>query len=218
MIDRKEFRLGIGMEGLAPQVKPYVDQICERFSEITYVEIGVACAVTLSNISAALRDSGKKWRSVGIDLPDGYSLDKNAVTRNAHRKRLSASITSANNGSVGNSWGQIMVYLKSSHTFIPENWTDPIQFALIDGCHCAKCCGTDFLLLEPFIASGGIVMMHDIDEASQLQDEPRGHGKREVRNVARDLGLSNGGRPGWTMLAELQSQPGAGNMGVFQKA
>ncbi len=59
--------------------------------------------------------------------------------------------------------------------------------------------------------------VHDIDEASQLQDEPRGHGKREVRNVARDLGLFNGSRPGWTMLAELQSQPGAGNMGIFQK-
>ncbi len=212
-----EFRLGIGMEGLAPQVEPYVQQICAQFPEVTYVEIGVAHAVTLTNISAALRDHGNKWRSIGIDLPDGYSLDKNAVTRNAHRMKLPMTIEGPPNGQVNASWGWIMVYLKSSHTFIPENWTDQVQFALIDGCHCAKCVGTDFLLLEPFIASGGIVMMHDIDEASQSQEEPRGHGARAVRNVARDLGLFNSTREGWKMLAELESQPGAGNMGVFQK-
>ncbi len=213
----KEFRLGIGMEGLAPQVEPYVEQICTQFPEVTYVEIGVAHAVTLTNISAAIRDHGNKWRAIGIDLPDGYSLDKNSATRNAHLMKLPMTIEGAPNGNINPSWGWINVYLKSSHTFIPENWKDPIQFALIDGCHCAKCCGTDFLLLEPFFVSGAILMMHDIDEASQEQEEPRGHGLRAVRNVARDLGLSNGKRDGWTMLAELQSQPGAGNMGVFQK-
>ncbi len=205
------------MEGLAPQVEPYVYQVCSQFPEITYVEIGVAHATTLTNISGTIRDYGRKWRSIGIDLPDGYSLDRNAVTRNAHRMRLPLSTESSLNGAVNPKWGQITVYFKSSHTFLPENWTDPIQFALIDGCHCAKCVGTDFLLLEPFIVSGGIVMMHDIDEASQSQEEPRGHGARAVRNVARDLGLFNSTREGWTMLSELQSQPGAGNMGVFQK-
>ncbi len=217
MTTTQEFRLGIGMEGLAPQVEPYVYQVCSQFPEITYIEIGVAHAVTLTNISSAIRDYGSKWRSIGIDLPDGYSLDKNAVTRNADRMRLPLSTESSLNGNVDPKWGQITVYFKSSHTFLPENWTDPVQFALIDGCHCAKCVGTDFLLLEPFIVSGGIVMMHDIDEASQSQEEPRGHGARAVRNVARDLGLFNSTREGWTMLAELQSQPGAGNMGIFQK-
>ncbi len=212
-----EFRLGIGMEGLAEQVEPYVYQVCSQFPEITYVEIGVAHATTLTNISAAIRDYGSKWRSIGIDLPDGYSLDRNAVTRNAHRKRVPLSMESSLNGKTDPKWSQITVYFKNSHTFIPENWTDPIQFALIDGCHCAKCVGTDFLLLEPFFVSGAILMMHDIDEASQSQPEPRDHGNRAVRDVARDLGLSTGTREGWKMLAELQSQPGAGNMGVFQK-
>ncbi len=212
-----EFRLGIGMEGLAPKVLPCVQQICDQFPEVTYVEIGVACAVTLTNISMVIRDHGIKWRTIGIDLPDGYSLDKKAVARNGHVSHFPTTIETNVNGSVSPPWGHLTVYLKSSHTFIPENWTYPIQLALIDGCHCAKCCGTDFLLLEPFIVPGGIVMMHDIDEASQLQDEPRGHGKREVRNVARDLGLFDSTREGWKMLAELQSQKGAGNMGVFQK-
>lgn len=214
----KEFRLGIGMEGLAPQVAPFVEQISTAFQEVTYVEIGVACAVTLSNISAYIRDHGVKWRSIGIDLPDGYSLDKNAALRQAHLKQLpySADVI-AHSNPVNPPWNHISVYFKSSHEFIPENWTYPIQFALIDGCHCAKCFGTDFLLLEPFIVPGGIVMTHDIDEASQSQPEPRGHGNRAVRNVARDLGISTGTREGWKMLAELQSQPGAGNMGVFQK-
>ncbi len=217
MTVNKEFRLGIGMEGLAPQVQPFIEQISTQFPEVTYVEIGVACAVTLTNISTVFRDHGSKWRSIGIDLPDGYSLDRKAVLRNSHLSHLQISVEANVNGSINPQWSQISVYLKSSHTFLPENWTYPIQLALIDGCHCAKCCGTDFLLLEPFIVAGGIVMMHDIDEASQLQDEPRGHGKREVRNVARDLGLFKSTRPGWTMLDELQSQPGAGNMGVFQK-
>ncbi len=215
----KEFRLGIGMEGLAHKVEPYVEQVCATFDEITYVEIGVAHGTTLTNISSALKDSGKKWRAIGIDLPDGYSLDKNAVTRNAHRQHLPMTIQGVLDGKANPSWSWINVYLKSSHTFIPENWTDPIQFALIDGCHCAKCCGTDFLLLEPFFVQGAILMMHDIDELSQLQQEPRGHGLREVRNVAHNLGLYDSTRPGWKFLDELVSQQGvgAGNMGIFQK-
>jgi hypothetical protein len=214
---RAPFQLGIGMEGLAPQVAPFVEQISTQFSEITYLEIGTAHGVTLTNVCAYIRDHGAKWRGVGLDLPDGYCLEKNAITRNAHVRKLPLSIQSGPSGKVSPPFGEITVYLKNAHTFFPENWTDPVQFALIDGCHCAKCFATDFLLLEPFLVSGAIVMAHDIDEISQGQQEPRGHGFRGVRNASKDLGIFNSTRPGWTMLAELQSDPNAGNMGIFQK-
>ncbi len=212
-------QLGIGMDGLETGVTSYVEEICQRFTSVTYVEIGIALGQTLTSISEFLREHlGENWRGVGIELPKGYSFNRIAVSKKAMRKRLSLNWQIHFHDKVVPPWQNISVYLEDAHTFIPDHWQEPIHLALIDGCHCHKCCSMDFLLLEPFIAKDGIVMFHDFGE-HETADEPRGHGPRAVHGSAQDLGLLDGKREGWIFREEIQSAgyPANGNMGVFQK-
>ncbi len=77
----------------------------------------------------------------------------------------------------------------------------------------------DFLLLEPFIVPHGIVLMHDFGKDQVGQSQPHCPDGLNVRGAARDLGLLDGGRPGWKFLEVLvgDKPAGSGDMGVFQK-
>jgi hypothetical protein len=211
--------LGIAMNGLEEDVLDYAKRVARNFDEITYVEIGVGEGATLTAIACEIKDSGKPWRAIGIELPNGYSFNR-ARTENCARERfLQLNFITPNSAIVHPVWGAVTVYFKDSQSFLTEYWQEPIHLALIDGCHGKLCATLDFLALEAFIVRGGTMMFHDIGKDQRFQPQPHCAGGIDVWGACYDLGLLTGKRKGWQFLEILsgRKEQGGWDMGVFEK-
>jgi hypothetical protein len=217
-----ELKLGFGMQGMGPLITPYLDQVCQNFESVTYLEIGVGHGETLTAIADYLRhENDLRWRAIGVELPDGYSFSQEATSQNAYGKHLSIRFENrpARSWRINPPWRAVTVYLDNSQLFLADRWSQEIQLALIDGCHGKKCASMDFLLLEPFIIRGGFVLMHDFGEDQVGQKQPHCPEGLDVRGAARELGLMDNARAGWDFVDELvgDKHAGSGDMGVFQR-
>jgi hypothetical protein len=187
---------------------------------VTYVEIGVGEGVTLAAIAYRLRARASAWRVIGIELPQGYAFDRFATEHNARKEELEITIVQPSAGRHVPPWQRITVYLKDAHEFLPENFAPQgkVHMALIDGCHGRPCVTLDFLLLEPLIERGGLVMFHDFGEDQVGQSQPHCP-TIDVRGACYDLGLLTNAREGWKFHSEIigDKQNAAGDMGVFEK-
>jgi len=212
-------KLGFSMAGLEDDIAAFVESICEKFGQPTYVEIGVGHGQTLVGIASLLSSFREDWRAVGIELPDGYSFDKAITKQNAVDKRFRLDfLNGVPQGKIVPAWNQITVLLGNSQVVLAEHWNEPIHLALIDGCHGKQCATMDFLTLEPFMVQGGIVMFHDFGHEQIGQHQPH-CGRLDVRGACSDLGLLDNHRNGWKYICELvgdKTKDGA-NMGVFER-
>jgi|SRR5215471_234771 len=211
--------MGYGMAGIEDRISSYAEKITQRFDEITYVEIGVGEGATLSAISLSLKVSGKKWRSVGIELPNGYSFNREKTVNFAIDRGVGINFATPNGSIVHPAWDAITVYFKDSQSFLTEFWQDGIQFALIDGCHGKPCVILDFLAIEAFMTVGGIVMFHDFDEEQRGHFQPHCPTGLDVMGACSDLGLLSNKRKGWRFIEKFNADRvrGGWDMGVFQK-
>jgi len=211
--------LGFGMNGMEERILTLARAIAVKFNEVTYVEIGVAEGTTLTAIGSILRDHAKKWRAIGIELPNGYSFSMQRVMDFARERSLKLDFIVPNGNIQHPRWGQVTVFLKDSQTFLTEMWQETIQFALIDGCHGRPCVIQDFLAVEAFAVKGALVMFHDYGLDQVGHHQPHCPGGIDVRGAVQDLGLLNGKREGWILREELLAdRPGGGwDMGIFQK-
>src|SRR5438105_5523242 len=210
--------LGLAMNGLEKAFEAHLLDSIDYIFPYTYVEIGVASGKTLVAVADTIKHSlrqGKQWTAVGVELPDGYSLDRDAIIKNAADAKISLNMVDEI-GDIANPYmNEITVFFKASQLFFVENWGQMINFVLIDGCHCRKCATMDFLLIEPFVKYGGMVAFHDFEAIA----EPQPHGPLDVLGAVDQLGLSDGRRKGWHYLTTLQADKEAGgrNMGLFRK-
>jgi hypothetical protein len=178
---------------------------------VTYLEIGVAAGATFAQVCRRLAASGRAWRAIGLELPDGvegfllpgaWCLDeaafKEATAPFAEHVALERAISQA--------W-----LARTEQT---------VTLALIDGCHEEACVRADFLALEPRIVEGGVVIFHDTAPWSQDID-PQPHRGEPIRVLAvlDRLGLLAGTRPGWRFVAEAPGRQAEGGRGcmVFQR-
>ncbi|HRU09775.1 MAG TPA: class I SAM-dependent methyltransferase [Thermoanaerobaculia bacterium] len=178
---------------------------------VTYLEIGVAGGATFAPVCRRLAASGRSWKAVGLDLPEGvegfllpgaWCLDERAF------KEATAA------------FGERVALERA----VSQEWLtrsrEPIALALIDGCHEEACVRADFLALEPRIAEAGVVIFHDTAPWSQDID-PQPHRGEPIRTLAalQSLGLLAGRRPGWRFVAEAPGRQAEGGRGciVFQK-
>lgn len=211
--------MGYGMGGIEKQIETLAKEVSSRFDEITYVEIGVAKGVTLSAVALALAASGKKWRAIGVELPDGYSFDRNATVIVAKQRHLTLEFVTPNGTIAHPRWNQITVYLKDSQSFLTELWQEPVNFALIDGCHGKPCVIQDFLAIEAFAVPESVVMFHDFGDDQRGQSQPHCPSGADVNGACYELGLLTGKRKGWKfneMMAGNRAK-GGWDMGVFEK-
>jgi len=213
--------LGIAMEGLEDAIARHVCRLCLTFQEVTYLEIGVAAGGTLTAIASMLnswRGDGFKWRAIGVELPDGYSYDGQGLIQNGVSRDVDVEFFRElhPSGKFDPRWGAVSVYFTGSQSLLEGSWDQPIHLALIDGCHGKKCATMDFLLLEPWIAPGGIVMFHDIEEGQVGAYQPH-CGTLDVIGAVRDLGLFENKRDGWEFVEIAESKPTNADMGIFRK-
>jgi hypothetical protein len=213
--------LGFSMEGLETLMEKLVrDHAAEWLltsTGITYVEIGVGYGGTLSGMAQILKEnpSIKRWRAVGVELPLGYSFNRDEVLRAASIKHLPLHFVDSFGRGINPRWQEITVYLCNSQLFFPLYWDEPITFALIDACHGRECVRADFQSIERFIVHGGIAMFHDYGK-EQIGQEQTHCKTLDVRGACEDLFNEN---PSWSFIGEWigDKKRGGANMGLFQK-
>ena len=207
------------MAALEDKIIETAQKIALRFDEITYVEIGVGEGATLSAIASTFNDISKKWRAIGVELPNGYSFNRARTEAWASTRGLKLNFFSPNGVVVHPLWNAISVYFKDSQSFLTELWQDPIQFALIDGCHGKPCVILDFLALEAFVSDDAIVMFHDFGADQYGHYQPHCPSGLDVLGACNDLGLTNGKRKGWRFVGSWTGarEKGGWDMGVFER-
>jgi hypothetical protein len=212
-------QLGIAMDGLEERITGIAHDIAMQFDEITYVEIGVGEGKTLTGIASILQASGKRWRSVGIELPNGYSFNRELTEKWAVSRNLNLNFITPNGSIVHPPWDAVTVYFKDSQTFLTEFWQEPIHLALIDGCHGKQCVTLDFLALEAFMLRDSTMMFHDISQEQRGEAQPHCADGIDVQGACYDLGLLTGKRAGWRFAEIMVANKtlGGWDMGVFTK-
>jgi hypothetical protein len=208
------------MNGMEDRILEIAKAVAADHDEITYVEIGVGEGTTLSAIARTLKDSGKKWRAIGIELPNGYSFNRDRTQEVCQRREVPVRFIIPNGSMVNPVWGGVTVYFQDSQSFLTERWKEDIQFALIDGCHGRPCVHQDFLCIEGFSVPKAVVMFHDFGQNQIGQQQPHCSGGVDVYGACVDLGLITGKRKGWTMLEHIHAKEheGGWDMGVFKHA
>ena len=212
--------MGYGMGGIEDQIIEVAENVANRFNEITYIEIGVGEGATMSAIASTLKASGKRWRVIGLELPNGYSFSREKTEAWAERRGLKLNFVTPNGSIVHPEWNAITVYFKDSQSFLTELWQAPVQFAMIDGCHGKPCVRLDFLGLEAFtVQPGSIIMFHDFGEDQRGHFQPHCPTGLDVRGACYDLGLLTGKRPDWKFNEMLSGDriKGGWDMGIFEK-
>ncbi len=212
---------GYGMAGMEKRFLELASNVADNFDEVTYVEIGVGEGPTLTAIARTLADSGKRWRAIGIDLPNGYSLNRDKANEFAAQRGLTLEWVTPNGNIQRPKWNQVTVYLRDSQSFLTELWQDSIQMAMVDGCHGKPCVILDFVAVEAWAVDGATVLLHDFGADQIGHFQPHCPTGLDVRGAARELGLIGDfkKRPGWTFVEEWTADAARGGwgMGIFKK-
>ena len=111
------------------------------------------------------------------------------------------------------------IHLCGASKFFEDAGMD-LGFVFIDGCHGSPCVKSDFLGAEKIVVPGGVVVFHDSDPGCQgLHFQPHCEMGIEVRRELLHLGLVDGSRAGWNLIAETTGDKSKGGhgMSIFQR-
>lgn len=180
-----------------------------------YLEIGLAFAGTFSGVIKAIeRNRIDPWMAYGIDKAVGgweYRPEMVASALAKWNPDFSGQPSGITNRPQIHTCGSVEFLRRYSpgHHF---------NFVLIDGCHSTGCCTQDFVLVEPLVKPGGIVMFHDADAGQQGPDfdvQPHCKIGIGVRQALISLDILGGGRPGWRVMDDTvptEAHPGRGSV------
>lgn len=209
---------GLSMAGCEDAMRGAVQAVLDATSgSVRYLEIGVACGDTFARMCEQLDASGRPWDAIALDLPDGIEEAE------GYQRAASCLDSQAFDANVQAFADHVQLFLCDSYKWLRSGRLPaPFSLTLIDGCHERICTAEDFLVLEPLMLPGGVVIFHDTAPWSQLDPEqvqPHHGEPLMVRAAVGDLGLLDGSRPGWTLLAEAPGQQADGGRGcmTFQK-
>jgi predicted O-methyltransferase YrrM len=196
---RKLMKFGICMEGNEETFERLLERrILERGENpFTYLELGIGAGETLAPVARKIqdfrRDSWPAWRVIGVDIPNGWSLNLPAVEQNLGELRSKAEI-----------------HLKPSQQFLIEDTIqNGLDFVFIDGCHGRWCAQADFILLHRHLNPGCVVVFHDASPQCQgMHLQPHCNTGIAVREALQTLGLLENKLPGWNFLCETDAPHG----------
>lgn len=184
--------------------------------KFTYIEIGVAYAATMAGVLTASKIAGiRDWAAVGVDKQEGGW--------HCHPHLMKGSLAQWHPSFITHPAApdQLQIWLCGSDEYLRDHIKrsrhKPFSLALIDACHSTACCTRDFVLLEPFIRPGGIVMFHDADAEKQGDDfdvQPHCGLGIGVRRALKSLDILDNRRTGWKLLADTVPAPGSDDRGA----
>jgi len=166
-----------------------------------YAEIGCAEGRTFSAVLKHLRSKGVDFFGFAVDQPQGWSFSQAGFDRNLAGFRA------------GVDYG---LYQKGGMAFLSSCLENSLSAVLIDACHEYKCCGLDFILTEPKVRSGGLVVFHDTAEYAQGTDiQPHCGEPIRVRDALSDLSLLPCTRKGWELMFEVPGNKDRDERGII---
>lgn len=177
---------GYGAIGIgdARFLEGFLERVKTRFGDrLKILEVGIANGYTGAGMVRYLNRLGACVEYHGIDGPGGAPHDGVLP--------------------VGG------VFHQGDSTEIFESVPDGFHFVLIDACHCSNHCALDFLNYGTKAVVGGIVIFHDTNPNPKWQGQfHQGHGPKTpafgigTRSAMAKLGLLNGHRSDWRLIAE----------------
>lgn len=176
-------------------------------SQFCYLEIGVASGQTLLAMSTILKDAANgdlSWGAVGIDIPEGWSLDRAAIIERFKPETVAIWENDPERGYGMPDGDGVTIYLHPAAHLLNTRWSVPIDFALIDGCHNKECCKADFLAVEKHCRPGSIVAFHDAAEGEQCGPEDGHSNVIHVYPAMCELGLLNSNNGAWELVEWLR--------------
>lgn len=134
---------------------------------LNYLEIGVAYGGTLANMADCCSAQGLQWRAIGLDIPDGGTLDEpqtryHCIQWLKYWERTPMGVQSLPVNAIS------MILYPNGRDFLP-NIEKPFRIGhcLIDGCHGTPCVVKDFVAVEKYSTVGTVVVFHDSDHECQ---------------------------------------------------
>jgi len=178
------------------------DATCPR--TFVYYEIGIGNGDCLEAVRQYLRDTNVQAELFGVDLPD-YS-----GTASGRYRECPASLAG-----IGLGESVIQLVLTGAEVFF-KLCRQPADFIFIDACHGLPCVTQDFLAAEKLIRPGGVIAFHDTDpDCPGNHFQPHCGTGIAARAAVQGLGLLDGSRPGWTVLAETTGDKRKGGHGCL---
>jgi hypothetical protein len=226
-IKKGNMQLGYNTAGTEPVFEAMLAQARERMiMSFNYLEIGIAEGTTLASVAKWLKKQEIMWDVIGVDLVEGPFFNPIEFMR----KNRDLDIEILFDGGGGNikareHSGLVTVVLGKSEAPKMLIRNEAINFCLIDGCHGAPCVMRDFLMVEPWIARGGIVAFHDaMPEDQGIHFQTHCHQPINVREALYRLKLlwtGTGTRHGWRFLRDVPGDknfdPPGNGFAFFQK-
>ena len=206
-------KLGICLEGNEPYFLAYLRRQLAQWANGTYLEVGVAAGQTFAPAVKEIRESTNRdnWRALAIDVPAGWSFNKDMVTSTIKDLQVwEGGDASVNTPDPADPPSTILVVADGGVRAVDLGAFPAIRFAFIDGCHGAPCVKADFEYVEKFCVPGSIVAFHDVNKECQgIHMQPHCKTPIDVRKALQQLGLLGGGRPRWRILHEVTGVPHA---------
>lgn len=221
-------RMNGNEEAIESLFKSYLKS--SRYRDFRYLEIGFAGGVTLRAIYDITRENinKKKWFLLGLELEEGYSINKQDLERNFKKNEL-YSVYNNKKPQVKNiakCKRHVFLYMqKEPRKFIEEIEDQSLDIVLIDGCHGYNCWQADFFAVEPKIRKKGLLLSHDVGVFEQGTDFQLHCGEGiNVRKAISDLGLWDNKRKNWKFVKEINGSrttlvdlQDGNSVGVFRK-
>lgn len=179
------WRALLGLRGVIGQHTADEDAALAQLSadRRSVVEIGVAEGVSARTLRAAMARDGT------LTLIDPYPAGFSGVSLT----RLLARLHVGTRGAPRVRWVRSYSYLAV------RNWSDPIDFLLIDGNHSYDACLADFLSWSSYLIVGGRIAFHDARVFPGSWTTPETGSVRVVNEFVRD---SQGP---WRVVSEVDS-------------
>lgn len=179
---------GIAMQ---PCVVPITEQLWQMVNpdqEFNYLEIGVAEAKTMAGVGRYLETITDNFNLFGVDIEEGWSLDREAIRRNLDGFSHAVSFLGSK------------AFLASVAIGCPELF----DFVVVDGCHGEACALSDLGSVYPRLRRGGVACFHDSDVACQgLDVQPHCGQPIQVRAALIRAGLLDGANKDWLLLRDV---------------
>lgn len=177
-------------------------------NDFNYLEIGVAEGHTMAGVCEFLKGLDKKrWRVIGVDIPNGWSFNIDSIHRNLDKYGLHFVENYDTNVIYHFGYGPFLATPQGGSREFMHLLPIGFDFVFIDGCHGYNCVRRDFLNVSKRMRKGGVVAFHDANESCQgIHIQPCCQEGINVRKALKDLGLLDGKCEGWEFLEETNAE------------
>jgi hypothetical protein len=214
-------RFGIRMDGNETVIESIISEYIKsevncKQEQFRYLEIGAAGCITLRAVYDIVKEniSIDDWKTIGLDLIDGWSLDFDETHRLFKENELEFHAKGISGGRCApRPKCELFLEVEPRSWIKSHFYNNSIDICFVDGCHGAPCVKADFLAIQSKIKRGGYVIFHDAGEEEQGTDfQTHCLEFINVRQAIIDLGLDRDSNE-WQFVLDKKGSRSQGSNG-----